>query len=141
MRPSRFLTRLAYGLWMLAPIAILLAVTTGIFPLLTLLVHSLLFGSMAYSYGTRSLRRMKAEEGSIVIDKENVLLDGKLVIPRAEIKQAFIVPDSSETYVRLDRKGMGPALFLRAKNEEDAKEILEKLELDAGHAAAELKLS
>ncbi len=140
MRPNRWFVGLAFILWALTPAAVLLSAMTGIWPFLTIIVHSVMFGTMAYAYGTRSLKRARAEEGTLALDAEFLRLSGRPVVRRSEIIQAFVVPHEKDIFVRLERKE-GRPLFVRVKDDAQARSLVASLGLDASRCAAALTVA
>lgn len=141
LEPKRLFVGLGFGIYALA----LPMITMGILvapPVLFGLIHVLLFGTMALSYGYRSLDGATETPGKLTIDDDVVKLDGALLARRSELKQGFLVPDATGTLLRLERKGaLSPGIHLRVKDEAEGRELLRALGFDAGHAAAEMRIA
>jgi hypothetical protein len=141
MRPkSAFVALGAIALGSALPVLGLVAVT-GVYPLLTLLVHSLLFGTMALKYAYNSPTTAEFIEGELKVDANGIALDGRTIARRAELTQGFVVPIEDGVLVRLERDAVRPALFLRMKDEAEARRVLEALGFDATHVTATMRIA
>lgn len=142
LRPKRAFVLLGAGLLAIAPIVLAHVIASGIYPLLALLIHPILFGTMALMYGFRSIKGAKVDEGTLRVDLENISIGGHVVARRDELKGAFIVPTDEGTLVHLVRKGrFTPSVFVRVRNEREAAAFLRELGYDAEHTAAEMKIA
>ncbi len=128
-------------LWGLALPLIAAALLTGVWPMLLGLVHLALFGTMALSWGFRSLRGTGESRGELVVDEKTVRFDGNVLAERSELTQGFLVPDEGRMLVRLERRGARPAIHLRVEDEAEGRELLKVLGFDANRTAAELSVA
>lgn len=129
-----------FFLGMLLPICVL-ASSTGIYPLLVLLVHAGLFGTMSLRYGTTSTQDATFEEGTLEVSATTVVHGGKLVARRDELAQAFVVPTEQGTLLRLEKKAKSFPLFLRLQDEAEARRVLAALGFDPAHSVARMQIS
>lgn len=139
--PKALYMGLGLGLWALT-LPLLLA---GIFvapPLAFGIVHCLIFGAMARSYGQLSTVGAKVAPGTLEIDDRAVTHRGERLALRSELRQGTLVPDADGLMVRLERRGRyARRIHLRVKSEVEGRTILQKLGFDADHAAAELRIA
>lgn len=142
LRPKRAFLSVGGICLALIPAIIALAVVTGIYPLAITLVHAILFGSMALSYGFRSTKGAKMDEGTLRVDERAISVGGHEVALRSELKGAFIVPTAEGTLVHLERKGrLTPSVFVRVRDEDEARALLRELGFDAAHTAAQMRIA
>lgn len=80
-------------------------------------------------------------EGDLEVDEKGVRRGTALVLPRERIKAGFVVPrPDKRPIVRLDKNGIGPAMEIRVENEDEGREILRRLSLDASQTIASFVL-
>ena len=138
-RPKTAFVVLGVALYAMFLPALALVLATGVPPLGVFMLHSLLFGTFALSYGYRSNRNAKFVPGTLTVDGENVRLDGRVLAARAELTQGFVVPAREGTLVRLERGALRPGVVVRVRDEAEAVGLLRALGFDAEHAAAEMR--
>jgi hypothetical protein len=142
LRPKRAFVALGTALLALTPLVVAFVIASGIFPLVTLLIHPVLFGTMALVYGFRSTRGAKVDEGTLRVDGQNISVGETIAARRDELKGAFIVPTDEGTLVHLVRKGrLAPSVFVRVQSREQAAAFLRELGFDAERTAAEMKIA
>lgn len=141
LRPKRFYLGLGWLLVVLAPLLALSAFfTKGSTAMLAF--YAGLFGTMTLSYGMRSVKGAKADEGALSVDEKAVTFAGKVLVQREELKQAFVVPGQGAPLVRLDKKGrFERPMFLRLSDRAEADAFMRALGLDAEHTAAEMRVA
>jgi hypothetical protein len=120
---------------------LVLVVATGVYPLLTLLIHCGLFGAMSLVYGYRSTKNARFDTGTVVVTHRGLELDGRLVAEKDDLKQGFLVPTPSNMLVRLERKSFSPSIDVRVKDEAEGHELLRALGFDAEQTAAEMRIA
>ena len=115
------------------PVALTLAVITGVNMLAALSLHAFALGSFATYFAWRRNfkprlvpRRVRVEADTLVIGDERHA--------RAEITGGFLVAKGSDLSVKLTRRGARPALELRVANEAEGVELLRRLDLGADQA-------
>ncbi len=139
--PKALYMGLGLALWSLI-VPLLLA---GIFvapPIALGVVHCVLFGAMARRYGQSSTRGAKVTPGTLIITDQAIEHAGKRLALRSDVRQGTLVPDAEGYLVRLERRGRSSTpIHLRVSNEAQGLEILQRLGLDAGHTAAELRIA
>ena len=85
--------------------------------------------------------RPREVEGVVSVSEEGVRIGQALVLPREQIKAGFVVPrPDKRPIVRLEKKGIGPALEIRVENEDEGREVLRRLGLDATQTIASFVL-
>jgi hypothetical protein len=131
------------GAMLLASILPLVAfvIATGVYAMLMFAVHALLFGSMALTYGMRSIGGAKVVEGTLRSTSNGLALDGRLLASRGTLTQGFVLPSPEGTLVRFDRVGAKPPLFVRVPDHDAAHTLLATLGFDAGKTAAHLRIA
>lgn len=142
MRPRRPLVAVGLGLYALAPIVVAAAMLAGAPGLSVMALHCLLFGSMALGYGIRSTKNARFDHGTLTLDDAALRLDGRALVRRDELKQAFVVPTEEAVLVRLERRGrLSPPLFVRVRDHDEAALLLRELGFDAERTAAEMRIA
>jgi hypothetical protein len=140
-RPKAAFVALGLALWAGTIPVLALVIATGVVPLLTLMVHCLLFGTMALSYGTRSTKNARFDDGMLTVDEHRLALDGATLATREELTQGYLVPTQQGTLVRLERRGLHPGIVLRVADEQVGRALLQALGFDAAHAVAEMRIA
>lgn len=101
-----------------------------------------IFGAMSLSYGMRSVKGAKADDGALEVDAQAVRFGGNVLVKRDELKQAFVVPQQGAPLVRLERKGrFERPIFVRLRDRDEADAFVRALGLDAAHTAAEMRIA
>lgn len=139
--PKRFFLAIGTLLYSLILPTIAIAVATKVYPLLTILVHATLFGSMALAYGARSTKGAKVRSGKLEISAAGIAFDGVTIALREELKQGFYVPTDEGLLIRFERRGSLVPLVLRVPDEATADAALETLGFDAKHTAARMRIA
>jgi hypothetical protein len=141
LRPKRLWLALGWLLLGLAPfLAASAFLTKGATS--SLAFYAVLFGSMSLSYGMRSVKGAKADDGVLSVDERSVTFAGKELVARARLAQAFVVPQEQAPLVRLERKGrLQRPLFVRLPDPAAADAFVRALGLDAEHTAAEMRVA
>ncbi len=104
------------------------------------LLHSFLFGAMAWSFAHRSVRG-KVTRGELTVSDDVLALGGQTLARRAELGQGALVPDGERTLVRLERRGaFAPPLHLVVPDASAGGELLRALGFDAGSTASEMRI-
>lgn len=142
LRPKRALVALGVGLWALAPIVVLAALLGGVPALSTMAIHCVLFGTMALVHGVGSTRNATFDHGTLTLDDVALSLDGRPIVRRDELRQAFVVPTGEAILVRLERRGrLQRPLFVRVRDHDEAAALLGQLGFDAEHTTAEMRIA
>jgi hypothetical protein len=81
----------------------------------------------------------KTTPGKVTADDEGIRRDGVLVLPRAEIKQGFVVAGSGTWLVRLDRGFARRRTDIAVSSVEEGRALLRALGLDASQTAATVR--
>lgn len=123
------------------PAVAMLALFTGVVPLLTFGLNALLLGGMALSYGARSTKNARFDAGDLEVDDAAVRMDGRTLAARAELSDGYLVPTAQGTLVRLERRGPRLPIVLRVHSEAEGRALLEALGFGATHAAAEMTIA
>lgn len=85
--------------------------------------------------------RAREIENSVRVNNDGVQIDGVMILPREQIKAGFVVPrPNKQPLVRIERKGFGPAVEIRVENEEEGRDVLRRLGLDASQTIASFVL-
>lgn len=132
--------------WMLAisVLPMVMAVVAYFFAnwaLLLLVPYLVLLASLLFTYMWIRNPRPREIEGDVFVDEDCVLIGQSLALSRERIKAGFVVPrPDKRPIVRLGIKGIGPAVEIRVDNEDDGREVLRRLSLDATQATASFKL-
>lgn len=138
MRPKRAWIALGLALYALAPLFAIL----GSAPFVSMVFHSVLFGTMALGYGARSIKNPRFREGTLSFDGAALSLDARPIARREEITAAFVVPTPSATLVRLERRGrLRLPLFVRVRDQEEAAALVLALGFGAEQVAAEMRIA
>jgi hypothetical protein len=141
LRPKRLFLGLGWLLLGLAPLFFLSAFFTHGATIMTGF-YAVLFGLMSFSYGSRSIKGAKADDGTLEIGEKAITFRGNELVKREELKQAFVVPQQGAPLVRLERKGrMQPPLFVRLGDQGEAAAFMRALGFDAEHSAAEMRVA
>ena len=142
VKPRAGFVALGFALWATAIPILSLAVAVGVPQIALGLIHSVLFGTMALSYGYRSTKDARVERGDLTVTDGAIGFGGKRIASRSELKQGFLVPDGAGALVRLERTSpLRPAIHFRVERESQGQELLRALGFDAGHSAAELRIA
>lgn len=142
VKPRAGFVVLGYALWATVIPLVALAIATGVPPIALGTIHSVLFGTMALSYGYRSTKNARVERGDLTVTDGALGFGGERLATRDELKQGFLIPDGVGAFVRLERKSrLAPAIVLRVEREAEGQELLRALGFDAGHSAAELRIA
>jgi hypothetical protein len=141
LRPKRVWLALGWVLLALAPLlAASMFFTKGATSGLTF--YAVFFGAMSLSYGMRSIKGAKTDEGALEVRERAITFAGKELVKREEVKQAFVVPQEGAALVRLDRRGKSKRpLFVRLRDSVEAEAFVRALGLDAEHTAAEMRVA
>jgi len=128
----------AFGL---AATLLVAALVTGLFAVAIPSVHLLILGTLALTYGLRSIKGARFRDGVLEVHDGRVVLDGRLLACTDEIEQAFVVPTEAGTLVRLEPRGMRVPIWLRVKDAEAGGALLRAVGHDASQAAAEMRIA
>src|SRR5687767_11583289 len=141
LRPKRIWLTLGWLLLGLAPLGLVSAFfTKGATTMLGFYFG--IFGAMSLSYGMRSIKGAKADDGALEVNDEAIRFAGNVLVKRDELKQAFVVPQEDGPLVRLERRGrLERAVFVRLRDREEADTFVRALGLDAAHTAAEMRVA
>ncbi len=142
MRSKRGLVAIGLSLYALAPVAVAAAVLAGAPGLAVMTIHCLLFGTMAIGYGLQSTKNPLFHYGTLTLDDAALSLDGRPLVRREELKQAFVVPIKEAILVRLEHRGrLRPPIFVRVRDHDEAAALLRELGFDAEHVAAQMRIA
>lgn len=125
--------------WIVGLGLVVAAFASHTYALLAPLFHLLIFGLVGFFWAWRRNKSPRVATGKLTIDDAEVRFDGELVCRRDEIRSGMIVPKDGGLFVRLDRKGLKPACWLKADSEADGRAALVALGLDASQSAAEVR--
>jgi len=141
LRKSR--ARLAVGS-LPALIAVVLAVVAAVTASPSLWVLAFLFalpGVPALAHVLGSSPKVVRRAGEVSAGADGVRVDGRLEVPRAELRTGFVVPYfGALPRVRLVRRGLRPSVELEAADLGAARAALERLGLDPTRTSLELDL-
>lgn len=108
---------------------------------LMLIPHSLILaGALGAMLWIRNPRPREIE-GAVSVSEEGVHINKMLALPREQIKAGFVVPrPDKRPIVRIEKKGLPPATEIRVENEDEGREVLRRLGLDATQTIASFVL-
>src|SRR5688500_5995797 len=90
LRPKRLWLGLGWLLLGLAPVLVAtIFLTKG--ATTTIAFYALLFGWMSLSYGMRSIKGAKADEGALEVSADAITFAGRELLRRGELRQAFVI--------------------------------------------------
>ena len=78
---------------------------------------------------------------TLTADADGVTHGGKLLATRKQIQSALVYERGTSTRVRVQRRGLRPAIELGVANADEGVRVLEGLGFDAGHAVARFAVS
>lgn len=140
--PKRGFVVAGFLLYALALPLLALIVSTGVYPLASLLIHCFLFGTMSLVYGYSSTKNSQYVHGTLAVTHRGLEIDGTLVAAKDDLEQGIVMPTDQGTLVRFKRKAtLSPPIFVKVKNEHEGIELLSALGFDAAHTAAEMRLA
>lgn len=135
IRRNRFLLPLTVTAAVLGPLVAVVGATANL-PALALMSPVLIAGGIAGSLFAVSGNPWTTElPGELEGGPEGLFKDGELLVPAAQIRAGFVVPDAGEgPRVRIQRKRKLP-VEIRVRSEAEARELLRSLGLDVTQRA------
>jgi len=121
------------------PAVVALAIALGNYPLLVMLVHLSIFGGLGLTWAFRSMDGLRDLPGAVTADDRGLLVDGRVVTPRSQIKQGFVVSHGPAALVKLERRGPRPAMLVRVATTTEGRALLRNLGLDATQSVADIR--
>ena len=82
-----------------------------------------------------------AVSGQLVIGEAAVDFDGRRLAQRRSLRAGFLIPETSSSLLRLERRWPRAAIDLRVSDEEEARALLRALGFDASQSMVELELA
>lgn len=141
LRPSKLLLGVAYALYAAAPVVVALAAMTRAWGIAILLVHCIIFGTLARRHGLTSTKNAAVERGTVNVTGGDLCFRGNRIATRSELRQAFVVTTKEMTFVRLERHGKSTPLFVRVAHADEGDALVRALGLDAKSTAAEMTIA
>ena len=97
-------------------------------------------GGAAYWFG-RVSRKASSVAGELRATASSVLVGGRRVVERRDIKAAYVWPGRGDgAYVRVDRRGVHGPVDLHVKTADDARALVHALGFDATQSASEFPI-
>lgn len=125
----------------IAVLYLLTALVTGTPQILIFLPHLSIFSIALLVYVWRKNPSPRDIPARIDVDAQGVSKDGVLIVPRAKVREAFVMPRADGALiVRVRRKGRRPAVDLRVPDREEGRALLRSLGFDASQTAADFRL-
>lgn len=141
VRRNRLYLGLAATPLFLGLLSLILAVVLGLPQLLAGLPHLLIFGTMLPLFVWAKNPSPRDVPARIAVDEQGISRDGKLIVPRALVRDAFVMPRKDGAFiVRVRRKGVRFPVDLRVSDREEGRALLRALGLDASQAAATFRM-
>jgi hypothetical protein len=141
VRRNRFYLGLSGTLLFAAFIDVIAAAVLGMPQLLAVVPHLLIFGTMLPLFVWAKNPKPRDVPARIEANEQGIFRDGQLLVPRALVRDAFVMPRSDgAVVVRVRRKGLRFPVDVRVTDREEGRRLLRALGLDASQAAADFRL-
>ncbi|MBK9258986.1 MAG: hypothetical protein IPM54_04045 [Polyangiaceae bacterium] len=108
---------------------------------LLLIPHLLIMAGALFAMLWIRNPRPREVEDAVSVSKEGVRFGQTLALPRERIEAGFVVPrPGKRPIVRIEKKGIGLPTEIRVENEDEGREVLRELGLDASQTIASFAL-
>ena len=121
--------------------AIVAALALGAPETLVFLPHMLGLGAALTAVAWRKNPRPRHRYGHLAADERGVLFEGRVIVPREDLKNGFVFPRADGAFiVRFRRRGLHLPVDVQVPSREEGRAMLRALGLDASQSVAKMQI-